>query len=403
MEKKSFVTKAGAPAASRRSGFFRRFTHLRGKSAASVGKRMITGAVFFAVLSAGLFLSLAFRQSRDLLAGNSGLSFQTYSDAADTSAGTSSVHVESVGNALRCNLQLGGTIADPYAGISIVPKDTVLGFIDLSGFDHINVACAVSGTHSLSVDFATFIDGITDRRNTNTARSHETGFDNLDGNCHISVPIKTATTPTWWYEQNGLLKAQLPADNPARTLSLNIGAGTLTKCDSPVSIAISRISLEYNNLPLILSGTAAALVAVLLALLAFRRKPMLLPQARHVNLGNRCDEDLGKLVAWIGDHYDDAEATVADAAKAIGVCVSQISNLIERGYRMSFKQYVTRVRLAEGTRLLRETDRNVTEIAIAVGYQYPTSFNRTFREAFSCSPTEYRKLILEKKREKVAA
>ena len=404
MDKKSFVTKTGAPAVSHRSNFLRRFMRLRGKSAESAGKRYIAGSILFALLTIGLASAIAVRHPQELLGKGSGISAGTYSDASDTSDGSSFVRLDTSNGDPGCMLKLAKTIDDPYAGISFTPKDSLLGFINLNGFDRLVIDCKVLGTRSLSIDFATFVDGISDRRNSNTARSHEIEIDNQEGRNHIAISIKNATTPAWWYSQNHLTKSQLGPDKLAQTLSLNIGSGSLTKADSPVSISIHSISLQYDNRALILAAIAAMLASLGLLVLAIVRKPELgQPKIRHINLGNRADEELSRLVSWIAEHYDDADATISDAAKASGVSASRVSALIERGFKMSYKQYVTRVRLAEGTRLLRETDRNVTEIAIAVGYQYPTSFNRTFREAYLCSPTEYRRQHISVKKEKIAA
>ena len=49
------------------------------------------------------------------------------------------------------------------------------------------------------------------------------------------------------------------------------------------------------------------------------------------------------------------------------------------------------IRLAEAKRLLIETDRQVTEIAYALGFNYPASFNKRFREREGMSPSDYRK------------
>ena len=47
-------------------------------------------------------------------------------------------------------------------------------------------------------------------------------------------------------------------------------------------------------------------------------------------------------------------------------------------------------------RLLRETDRQVMDIAYKVGYGNISHFNRVFKEAENCSPNEYRKISIQK-------
>ena len=58
----------------------------------------------------------------------------------------------------------------------------------------------------------------------------------------------------------------------------------------------------------------------------------------------------------------------------------------------SVKQHVKRLRLERAAVLLKSSEKAVTEIAFDTGYQTHESFTRAFRGAFSCSPTEFRKV-----------
>jgi AraC-like DNA-binding protein len=62
-----------------------------------------------------------------------------------------------------------------------------------------------------------------------------------------------------------------------------------------------------------------------------------------------------------------------------------------RAHQVQFKQYLNIVRITEARRLLMDTDRQISEIAFAVGYNYPTTFNRIFKEVTGISPSDFRK------------
>ena len=51
----------------------------------------------------------------------------------------------------------------------------------------------------------------------------------------------------------------------------------------------------------------------------------------------------------------------------------------------------TDVELAEGKRLLGETDLSLSQIATVLGFSSPSYFSQSFRSAEGMSPTEYRK------------
>ncbi|MEX2208133.1 MAG: helix-turn-helix transcriptional regulator [Myxococcota bacterium] len=57
----------------------------------------------------------------------------------------------------------------------------------------------------------------------------------------------------------------------------------------------------------------------------------------------------------------------------------------------SLHRYLTRLRLERAARLLRTTDRSVTEICSAVGYQSLGSFSTLFRREHGCSPAAWRR------------
>jgi AraC-like DNA-binding protein len=59
-------------------------------------------------------------------------------------------------------------------------------------------------------------------------------------------------------------------------------------------------------------------------------------------------------------------------------------------FKMSFKQYLTSIRIHEAKRLLLETDRLVIDIALEVGFNSISHFNRVFKTSTQVSPVEFR-------------
>jgi AraC-like DNA-binding protein len=82
--------------------------------------------------------------------------------------------------------------------------------------------------------------------------------------------------------------------------------------------------------------------------------------------------------------------------KEIGISETKLSAILKENTDMSFKRYLNHIRTEEAKRLLRETDRQVMDIAYKVGYGNISHFNRVFKEAENCSPNEYRKTSIEK-------
>ncbi|PZG00607.1 hypothetical protein C1I99_09345 [Micromonospora deserti] len=69
-----------------------------------------------------------------------------------------------------------------------------------------------------------------------------------------------------------------------------------------------------------------------------------------------------------------------------------------RTFRATFAEtphrYLQRRRVERAMFLLRETDRSVTDVCLAVGFTSLGTFSRTFRDIIGESPTAYRKRML---------
>ncbi len=80
-------------------------------------------------------------------------------------------------------------------------------------------------------------------------------------------------------------------------------------------------------------------------------------------------------------------ARVADVA-----CLSPHHFLREfkRTFRETPHQYLSALRLKRAQELLLESDRSVTEVCFAVGFESPGSFSSLFRRHVGCSPRQFR-------------
>ena len=84
--------------------------------------------------------------------------------------------------------------------------------------------------------------------------------------------------------------------------------------------------------------------------------------------------------------------SVRDIADAVGLKEVQCRRIFQKATRMSPMEYLNRLRLLYAMRLLICSDRNVGEVASAVGFHSASYFCRTFRKFYRKSPEEQRKL-----------
>jgi AraC-like DNA-binding protein len=76
----------------------------------------------------------------------------------------------------------------------------------------------------------------------------------------------------------------------------------------------------------------------------------------------------------------------------------EISGLSRRSFLRAFGasmgdtpiNYLSKLRIREGCRLLRESDRSISEIAQDIGFHDSNYFSRLFRKCMNCTPRQYR-------------
>jgi AraC-like DNA-binding protein len=82
--------------------------------------------------------------------------------------------------------------------------------------------------------------------------------------------------------------------------------------------------------------------------------------------------------------------TVADMARAAALSPAHFSREFRRAFGEAPHQYLLTRRLERAAALLRNTDRQVTEICFAVGLGSIGSFVTSFRRVYGVAPGEYR-------------
>jgi AraC-like DNA-binding protein len=83
--------------------------------------------------------------------------------------------------------------------------------------------------------------------------------------------------------------------------------------------------------------------------------------------------------------------TLDEVAEVVHLSPSRVRHVFRDVSGVGFKEYATRVRLAEAKRLLLATDCSVAEVAHSVGYTNVHQFYNVFHRYSSLSPAEYRR------------
>ena len=95
-----------------------------------------------------------------------------------------------------------------------------------------------------------------------------------------------------------------------------------------------------------------------------------------------------RVLSYIETNY--ASGSLTELAGMLHYDLYSLSREIRRRIGKTYTQLLQEKRLAQAAFLLKNTDRNIDDIANAVGYENMGYFHRIFREYFQMSPRSYR-------------
>ncbi|MEJ7768904.1 MAG: AraC family transcriptional regulator [Chitinophagaceae bacterium] len=89
----------------------------------------------------------------------------------------------------------------------------------------------------------------------------------------------------------------------------------------------------------------------------------------------------------------DKDIALPKIASVANMGVTTFCNFFKEHYRLTFVEYLNKVRIGHACKLLSEKDHNIVEIAYDSGYNNLANFNRQFKKFKQMSPSEYRKTL----------
>lgn len=85
-----------------------------------------------------------------------------------------------------------------------------------------------------------------------------------------------------------------------------------------------------------------------------------------------------------------APVSPSSLARRAGLSPSCFARLMKRCFGLTPSQFIAKTRMVNASRLLRETDQSMADIALACGYYDQSAFARAFRAVAGVTPTDFR-------------
>ncbi|HCM1552946.1 AraC family transcriptional regulator [Vibrio parahaemolyticus] len=112
----------------------------------------------------------------------------------------------------------------------------------------------------------------------------------------------------------------------------------------------------------------------------------------HSPLDKKSYDRLNRVLTYI--HTNKANSiSITQIAEHSNMTSTAFCRWFKRSMSISFLTYLNNIRVDEACRLLLNTDRQIAVIAIDVGFDSLSSFNRNFTKLKSTSPSQYRKTL----------
>lgn len=104
---------------------------------------------------------------------------------------------------------------------------------------------------------------------------------------------------------------------------------------------------------------------------------------------NHSDQNIGKVQDWIEENYNQT-FTILALASQFRFSERNLKRRFKLATEISPNQYLQQVRLEKAKKLLIATERSVSEIAYAVGYENKSFFIRLFKRHLGVTPKQWR-------------
>ena len=102
------------------------------------------------------------------------------------------------------------------------------------------------------------------------------------------------------------------------------------------------------------------------------------------------DPMLQRIIQFIEENIGNSDVGVGDMAEAAATSRSGLQRKLKQTMGVTPQELLSEARIKRACQLLRQTDRNISEVAYACGFNDPKYFSRCFKQSTGKTPKEYR-------------
>jgi AraC-like DNA-binding protein len=114
---------------------------------------------------------------------------------------------------------------------------------------------------------------------------------------------------------------------------------------------------------------------------------------RQSSLKRPIKQEILNAQTYISENYHDPDLNREKVASHVNLSPSHFSSLFKKECGLSFIDYLNNYRIEQAEKLLKETDRNISQITYDVGFSSLGYFGKIFKKVKKISPKDLRKAI----------
>lgn len=284
----------------------------------------------------------------------------------------------------------------PYAGFTIAPK-VKNSTIDVSKYSFFKIAISASSGKNINFFLRTSIPEFTKNEDSKTHcfYQYELPLSSDIGKGIYLVNFEDLKIPYWWFEVHKWSIHQKPKETWSEVLAFDIESGVSLPYETADTVTIKEVSIHkkasYSSFIIfVISYYVIILLLFLYKKFTETKKQVVIPYT-ELPARNEDQNECAKVVKFIADNYQESDLTVDKISKGSRVSALKIPVFIRKQFNCTVPEYLNTIRITEAKRLLEHSDMQIISIALAVGYNNVSHFNRKFKSLQEMSPLAYRK------------
>ena len=312
-------------------------------------------------------------------------------------------------NGFQYNYLLTDDVRFPYALFSLIfgETDSDMNLVDLSRYSSVSFNVRCSQKNTLGFHLHSFDNTITQPSDFYSFRVAVQLFSCDEEWSRQEVNLHHLTVPFWWYSLHNVDIVDQRYDL-AKVAALSFDSSRKGPLNTRMEVRITDLTLSSENW-VVVWWSAALIISLWVGyfLWAFRQYIACLKMEvkarlqadrqliayQQISIQPELDRKKNQLLKIMACEFANPDMNLDFVIAETGINRNKINDLLKDEMGMTFSAYLNSLRLsAAATQLVLGKAGSISALALEVGYNNASYFNKLFKEQYGCSPKKFKAL-----------